>query len=131
MTVGEDGQYIFEEDRKKAETRGVIEFKKVFLKEGVYKGNDIGSYEGLPDPDPKSHYSELFDKIKNWRYIPVKDMRQLFQVTPAEITWLANTIKKNGGDVTIKEAGTDLIRLLNILFGKTDKNTGERSKTND
>ena len=131
LTVDEDGQYIFEEDRKKAETRGIIEFKKVFLKEGVYKGNDIGSYEGLPDPDPKSHYSELFDKIKNWRYIPVKDMRQLFQVTPAEITWLANTIKKNGGDVTIKEAGTDLIRLLNILFGKTDKNTGERSKTND
>lgn len=130
MTVGEDGQYIFEEDRGKAETRGIIDFKKVFLKEGVYKGNDIGSYEGLPDPDPKSDYTELFDKIKNWRYISVKDIRQLFQVTPAEITWLANTIKKNGGDVTIKEAGTDLIRVLNILFGKADKN-GQRSKTND
>ena len=129
LTVDENGQYIFEKDKGRAETSGVTKFKEDFLIKGVYKGNKMGEYKNLPDPT--GDYGELLGKIKNWRYLSVKEMRQLFQVTPAEITWLANTIKKNGGDVTIQKAGADLTRVLNILFGKADKDTGQRSKTND
>ena len=124
------GKYIFEKDRKKAETRSTADFKKEFLVKDVYKGNIEGQYNNLSDPT--GDYKDLLEKVKSWKYISVKEIREKFQVTPAEITWLAKTIKKNGGDVTLREAGIDLTRVLNILFGKeTDTITHQRSKTND
>ena len=131
LTLDENGkEYIFEEDKEKLKNRSNIDFKEDFLKKDVYKGNSIESYNGLDDP--KDNYEKLLNKVKSWRYISVKDIRQLFQVTPAEITWLANTIKKTGGDVTLKKDGMDLTRVLNVIFGKeVNKDTKERSKTND
>ena len=123
-------KYIFEKDRKKAETRSTAEFKKEFLINNVYKGNKTDSYEGLSDPT--GDYKNLLERVKSWKYVSIKEIREKFQVTPAEITWLAKTIKKNGGDVTLQKAGIDLIRVLNILFGKEiNSETHERSKTND
>ena len=131
LTFDKNNQkYIFEEDRKKAETRSIAEFKEDFLVKDVYKGNIEGQYNNLSDPT--DDYKDLLEKVKSWKYLSIKEIREKFQVTPAEITWLAKTIKKNGGDVTLREAGIDLIRVLNILFGKeTDTITHQRSKTND
>ena len=39
----------------------------------------------------------MLGKIKSWRYISVKDIRQLFQVTPAEIQRLVNANKNEDG----------------------------------
>ena len=50
----------------------------------MYKGNGIDSYEGLSDPT--GDYKNLLKRVKSWKYISIKEIREKFQVTPAEIT---------------------------------------------
>ena len=129
LTVDEKGQYIFEKDKGKAETTSSsIKFKEDFLIKDVYKGNKIGEYKNLPDPT--GNYSELLEKVRSWKYISVKEIRQLFQVTSTEIAALAKSITKNNKPA-IEKAGINLTSVLNVIFGKTDGNTAQRSKTND
>ena len=120
-------KYIFEEDRKKAETRSIAEFKEDFLVTGVYKGNLVGQYNNLPDPT--DDYKDLLEKVKSWKYISVKEIREIFQVTPAEIAQLVEANKNKDG--TLKRTDINLTKVVEVLFGKEDETTHQRSKTND
>lgn len=122
---GNNRKDILEKEKEKLEDRISIDFKNA-LKE-IYNNNDIGQYRNLPDPT--GDYNELLQRVKSWKYISVKEIRQLFQVTSTEIAALANSIKKNN-DAGIKKAGINLTSVLNVIFGKAD-NIGQRSKTND
>ena len=121
-----EGKYIFEKDRKKAETRTAVDFKKEFLVKDVYKGNETGSYEGLSDPT--GDYKNLLKRVKSWKYVSVEEMRKMFQVTPAEIDQLVRANQNE--DKSWKTI--NLTPILNILFGKEiNSETHQRSKTND
>ena len=120
-------KYIFEEDRKKAETRSIAEFKEDFLVTGIYKGNLVGQYNNLPDPT--DDYKDLLEKVKSWKYISVKEIREIFQVTPAEIAQLVEANKNKDG--TLKRTDINLTKVVEVLFGKEDETTHQRSKTND
>ena len=121
-------KYIFEKDRKKAETRSVAEFKEEFLITNVYKGNKIDSYEGLSDPT--GDYKNLLERVKSWKYVSIKEIREKFQVTPAEIQKLVNANKNEDG--TLKRTDINLTKVLEVLFGKEiNSETHQRSKTND
>ena len=120
-------KYIFEEDRKKAETRSIAEFKEDFLVKDVYKGNLVGQYNNLPDPT--DDYKDLLEKVKSWKYISVKEIREIFQVTPAEIAELVEANKNADG--TLKRTDINLTKVVEVLFGKEDETTHQRSKTND
>ena len=120
-------KYIFEEDRKKAETRSIAEFREDFLVTGIYKGNLVGQYNNLPDPT--DDYKDLLEKVKSWKYISVKEIREIFQVTPAEIAQLVEANKNKDG--TLKRTDINLTKVVEVLFGKEDETTHQRSKTND
>ena len=120
-------KYIFEEDRKKAETRSIAEFKEDFLVTDIYKGNLVGQYNNLPDPT--DDYKDLLEKVKSWKYISVKEIREIFQVTPAEIAQLVEANKNKDG--TLKRTDINLTKVVEVLFGKEDETTHQRSKTND
>ena len=121
-----EGKYIFEKDRKKAETRSTTDFKEEFLVKDVYKDNIEGQYNNLSDPT--GDYKYLLEKVKSWKYISVKEIREKFQVTPAEIDQL---VKANQNEDKSWKT-VNLTPILNVIFGKeTDKITHQRSKTND
>lgn len=124
---GNDRKYTLEKNKEGLETRIAAKFKEDFLVKDVYNGNETGKYENLSDPT--GDYAELLGKIKSWRYISVKDIRQLFQVTPAEIKRLVNANKNEDG--TPKRTDINLTKVLEVLFGKANGDTGQRSKTND
>ena len=129
---GNDRKYTLEKSKEGLETRSTTKFKDDFITKYIYKyegedGNSIGHYEHLPNPE--GNYKELLDKIKSWRYISVKDIRKLFQVTPAEIQRLANANKNEDG--TPKRTDINLTKVLEVLFGKANGDAGQRSKTND
>lgn len=124
---GNDRKYTLEKDKEGLETRTAAKFKEDFLVKDVYKGNLVGQYNNLPDPT--DDYKDLLGKIKSWRYISVKDIRQLFQVTPAEIQRLVNANKNEDG--TPKRTDINLTKVLEVLFGKANGDAGQRSKTND
>ena len=79
--------------------------------------------------DPTGDYKDLLEKVKSWKYISVKEIRKLFQVTPAEIQKLVNANKNEDG--TLKRTDINLTKVLEVLFGKEDETTHQRSKTND
>ena len=125
-------KYTLEKSKEGLETRSITKFKDDFLTKYIYKyegedGNSIGHYKHLSNP--KGDYKELLGKIKSWRYISVKDIRQLFQVTPAEIQRLVNANENEDGSP--KRTDINLTKVLEVLFGKANGDTGQRSKTND
>lgn len=80
-------------------------------------------------PDPTDDYKDLLEKVKSWKYISVKEIREIFQVTPAEIAELVEANKNKDG--TLKRTDINLTKVVEVLFGKEDETTHQRSKTND